>query len=164
MGSSVMEELLAQSQFENLQEGAIIPGTVTEIRENEVIVDIGGKSEGILPANEFPDVGELSIGSEIEVFLDKLEDRGLLRRRPSEDDRREKMAELTAEGRAKIEDAFPEHASLIDDLMADLDLEEKRQAASMLRRLERFVNEYDEPGVAGPPRRSRSRPRCRPAR
>ena len=45
MRSSVMEELLADSQFENLIEGNIIKGTVTEIRENEVILDIGAKSE-----------------------------------------------------------------------------------------------------------------------
>ncbi len=70
-----MEELLAQSQFESLQEGNIIKGTITEIRENEVVLDIGAKAEGIVPAHEFMDVGELQIGSEIEVFLEKLEDR-----------------------------------------------------------------------------------------
>ncbi|MGF1484143.1 MAG: 30S ribosomal protein S1 [Opitutales bacterium] len=73
--SSVMEELLAESQFETLKPGSIIKGTITEIRANEVIVDIGGKSEGSVPNNEFVDVGELQIGSEIEVFLEKLEDR-----------------------------------------------------------------------------------------
>ncbi len=70
-----MEELLAESQFETLKPGSIIKGTITEIRANEVIVDIGGKSEGSIPNNEFVDVGELQIGSEIEVFLEKLEDR-----------------------------------------------------------------------------------------
>jgi len=73
--SSVMEELLAQSQLANLNEGTIIKGTITEIRENEVVLDIGAKSEGIVPAHEFIDVGELQIGEEIEVFLEKLEGR-----------------------------------------------------------------------------------------
>jgi len=70
-----MEELLSGGQFDNLKEGSIIKGTVTEIRNNEVIVDIGGKSEGIINANEFIDVGALEIGEEIEIFLERLEDR-----------------------------------------------------------------------------------------
>ena len=73
--SSVMQELLAQSSFDKLKEGAIVPGTITEIRQNEVVVDIGGKSEGVIPANEFIDIGDLQIGSTIEVLVEKLEDR-----------------------------------------------------------------------------------------
>ena len=73
--SNLMEELLQESQFDNLKEGSIIKGTIIEIRPNEVIVDIGGKSEGIIPASEFVDVEELQVGQEIEVFLEKLEDR-----------------------------------------------------------------------------------------
>lgn len=70
-----MESLLASSTFANFAEGAIIKGVITEIRPTEVIVDIGGKSEGTIPSVEFSDVGELQIGSEIEVYLEKLEDR-----------------------------------------------------------------------------------------
>ncbi|AHF91760.1 30S ribosomal protein S1 [Opitutaceae bacterium TAV5] len=71
--SSVMQELLAESSFDNLKEGSIVPGVITEIRQNEVVVDIGGKSEGVIPANEFIDIGELQIGSTIEVYVEKLE-------------------------------------------------------------------------------------------
>ncbi|MBP6865553.1 MAG: 30S ribosomal protein S1 [Candidatus Didemnitutus sp.] len=70
-----MEQLLEQSSFDKLKEGTMIPGTITEIRANEVIVDIGGKAEGAIPANEFFDLGELQIGSSIEVLLEKLEDK-----------------------------------------------------------------------------------------
>ncbi len=70
-----MQELLAQSSFDKLKEGTMVPGTITEIRQNEVIVDIGGKAEGAIPANEFFDLGELQIGSPIEVLLEKLEDK-----------------------------------------------------------------------------------------
>jgi small subunit ribosomal protein S1 len=70
-----MQELLAQSSFDKLKEGAIVPGTITEVRQNEVVVDIGGKSEGVIPANEFIDIGDLQIGSTIEVLVEKLEDR-----------------------------------------------------------------------------------------
>ena len=75
MSSSIMEELLAESQFEKLKEGTIIPGTITEIRDNEVVIDIGAKAEGTISASEFVDVGELQIGSPIEVYVEKLEDR-----------------------------------------------------------------------------------------
>jgi len=70
-----MQELLAQSSFEKLREGSIVAGTITEIRQNEVVVDIGGKAEGVIPAVEFVDLGELQIGSPIDVFLEKLEDK-----------------------------------------------------------------------------------------
>src|SRR5690606_14928467 len=74
--SSVMEALLAQSSFGLLQEGSIVSGTITEIRQNEVVVDIGGKSEGVIPAHEFIDLGELQVGSQIEVLIEKVEDKG----------------------------------------------------------------------------------------
>jgi small subunit ribosomal protein S1 len=70
-----MEELLAQTTFDKLKEGSIIKGTITEIRQVEVVVDIGGKSEGLISASEFSDLGDLQIGEEIEIFLEKLEDR-----------------------------------------------------------------------------------------
>ena len=46
-----MQELLAQSAFDKLKEGAIVSAVITEIRQNDVVVDIGGKSEGVIPAN-----------------------------------------------------------------------------------------------------------------
>jgi len=73
--SSLMQDLLAQSSFDKLKEGSIVSGVITEIRANEVVVDIGGKAEGVISANEFADLGELQIGSSIEVILEKLEDR-----------------------------------------------------------------------------------------
>ena len=75
MYMNLMEELLQSSTVDNLIEGSIIKGTIIEIRPTEVVVDIGGKSEGIINANEFVDLSELQVGSELEVFLEKLEDR-----------------------------------------------------------------------------------------
>ncbi|MDP4776918.1 MAG: 30S ribosomal protein S1 [Opitutales bacterium] len=72
---SLMEELLSSSNLDNLKEGSIIQGTIIEIRPTEVVVDIGGKSEGIVHASEFVDMSELQVGSELEVFLEKLEDK-----------------------------------------------------------------------------------------
>jgi len=73
--STVMEELLAESKIEQLKEGSVITGTVMEIRPTEVVIDFGGKAEGAIPAHEFLDLSELEIGSDIEVFLERLEDR-----------------------------------------------------------------------------------------
>ena len=46
-----------------------------EIRPTEVVIDFGGKAEGTIPAHEFFDLGELEIGSDLEVYLERLEDR-----------------------------------------------------------------------------------------
>ena len=73
--SAVMEDLLAESKIELLKEGSVISGTVMEIRPTEVVIDFGGKAEGTIPAHEFLDLSELEIGSDIEVFLERLEDR-----------------------------------------------------------------------------------------
>ena len=54
-------------------EGQIIRGTVTEIRENEIIVDVGFKSEGSIPVSEFRDFDNLALGIQVDVFLEKLE-------------------------------------------------------------------------------------------
>jgi len=73
--SALMEELLAESKIEQLKEGSVISGTVMEIRPTEVVIDFGGKAEGTVQAHEFVDVGELEIGSDIEVYLERLEDK-----------------------------------------------------------------------------------------
>ena len=73
--NNVMEELLANSSYAELNQGSIVKGKIIEIRQNEVVVDIGGKSEGVVPVGEFPDINDIQIGQEIEVLLEKLEDR-----------------------------------------------------------------------------------------
>lgn len=70
-----MEELLAESKIELLKEGSVISGIIMEIRPTEVVIDFGGKAEGTIPAHEFLDLGDLEIGSDLEVFLERLEDR-----------------------------------------------------------------------------------------
>ncbi len=55
-------------------EGAIVKGRIVEVRPQEVLVDIGYKSEGLLPASEFKDLSEVHVGDEVEVLLERLED------------------------------------------------------------------------------------------
>ena len=63
---------LIDSKFREFREGSIVKGTILEIRPQVVLVDIGYKSEGAIPSNEFEDE-EIEIGDEIEVLLEKLE-------------------------------------------------------------------------------------------
>ena len=69
---------LIDSKFREFREGSIVKGIILEIRPQVVLVDIGYKSEGAIPSNEFEDE-EIEIGDEIEVLLEKLEnDEGMV--------------------------------------------------------------------------------------
>ncbi len=67
-----MQELIAKS-LRDFKEGSIVKGRILEIRPREVLVDIGYKSEGVIPASEFDDMDEVEVGDEVEVLLEKLE-------------------------------------------------------------------------------------------
>jgi small subunit ribosomal protein S1 len=75
-----MKELLAKSHaLRDFKEGSIVKGTILEIRPREVLVDIGYKSEGAIPAHEFDDINELQVGDEVEVLICRLEnDEGMV--------------------------------------------------------------------------------------
>ncbi len=71
-------ELFEQSErISKLKPGAIVTGTVVEIRSDVVIVNAGLKSEGVVPIDQFRnEAGELevSVGDQVKVALDALED------------------------------------------------------------------------------------------
>jgi small subunit ribosomal protein S1 len=71
-------ELFEQSlAAQNLKPGAIVTGTVVEIREDSVVVNAGLKSEGIVPISQFKNLNgelEVEVGDEVEVALDTVED------------------------------------------------------------------------------------------
>ena len=69
---------LIDQKFHTHRENSIVRGTLIEIRPQVVVVDIGAKSEGIIPISEFEDE-EFAVGDEIEVLLEKLEnDEGMV--------------------------------------------------------------------------------------
>ncbi len=73
-----MQELLAKS-YRDFKEGSIVKGRVLEIRPREVLVDIGYKSEGVIPSHEFDDIDSMEVGDEVEVLLERLEnDEGMV--------------------------------------------------------------------------------------
>lgn len=57
-----------------VKENEIVEGTVVRIEGNEVIVDIGFKSEGAVSIDEFPDPSSVNNGDKIEVFVESIED------------------------------------------------------------------------------------------
>ncbi len=73
------EQLVAlyDESMRHLEEGQIVTGTVVEVTSGEVVVDVGYKSEGLIPIQEFADVGgevKIEVGDEVEVLLEKTED------------------------------------------------------------------------------------------
>jgi len=64
---------LYEDSLKDLEEGEIVRGRVLKIDDKEVTVDVGFKSEGVIPVEEFPDLEGVKVGDEIEVFLEKTE-------------------------------------------------------------------------------------------
>ena len=59
----------------DVEEGEVVRGRVVEVRDSEILVDIGYKSEGTIPIEEFRHAGSLpKVGEEIEVYLESKED------------------------------------------------------------------------------------------
>ncbi len=70
-----MEQALKQSSKQPVAQGEIVKGSVIEVRAKEVLVDIGYKSEGVIPLNEFLEPATIQVGSEIDVLIEKLENK-----------------------------------------------------------------------------------------
>jgi len=83
----------------------------------------------------------LASGS-ITYVVDKLEQKGYLRRNGCPKDRRVTYAQITEEGRAFIEEIFPEHSQRINDLMSVLNTEEKQTAIDLLKKLGLSLGKY----------------------
>lgn len=66
-----------ENTLSEIEEKEIVTGLVVSVDDKYVIVDIGFKSEGIVPVNEFSNkvLDNLQPGDEVEVFLDRVEDR-----------------------------------------------------------------------------------------
>lgn len=70
--SQVLESLFSTTQAK-LEEGQIFKGMVLEVRPTEVLIDVGGKSEGAVPANEFEDITTVKVGDMVDVFVSQTE-------------------------------------------------------------------------------------------
>ena len=59
----------------NVNVGEVVEGTVTGLSKREVIVNVGHKSEAIIPVSEFRYNPDLKVGDKIEVYVESAEDR-----------------------------------------------------------------------------------------
>lgn len=64
---------MMDASFSSIPEQDIVTGRVVTISDKDVVIDVGGKSDGIVPRNQFE--GELAAGQEVEVFVERLENR-----------------------------------------------------------------------------------------
>ncbi|MFM8980108.1 MAG: 30S ribosomal protein S1 [Planctomycetia bacterium] len=54
----------------------VVKGRIVDIRNDEVVIDIGYKSEGVVHANEFEDISAYDVGDEVEVLLESVDEAG----------------------------------------------------------------------------------------
>ncbi|GMV21209.1 MAG: 30S ribosomal protein S1 [Vicinamibacterales bacterium] len=69
---------LYDNSFRNLAEGEVVKGTVVKVTPTDVVVDVGFKSEGLIPIEEFIDeTGQVAAqpGDIVDVLLERTEDR-----------------------------------------------------------------------------------------
>ncbi|MGC9035722.1 MAG: S1 RNA-binding domain-containing protein, partial [Verrucomicrobiia bacterium] len=69
-----MKEALEQSRV-SVAPGEIVKGRIIEIRPKEALIDIGYKSEGVIPLAEFDDPSQLKVGDEVDVLVERLENK-----------------------------------------------------------------------------------------
>ncbi len=70
---SAMDAMYA-STLRDIKEGEVSKGIIAAINLKEVIVDIGFKSEGFVPIEEFRNPSELTVGQQLEVLIENIED------------------------------------------------------------------------------------------
>ncbi|MDR2593452.1 MAG: 30S ribosomal protein S1 [Fibromonadaceae bacterium] len=74
-GIAVSDEALEiyNKTLNDFKEEVVIEGIIRHVSDLEVFVDVKGKSEGIIPREEFKEGEPIEIGSKIEVYIDKFE-------------------------------------------------------------------------------------------
>jgi small subunit ribosomal protein S1 len=60
--------------IQSIKEGEIVKGRILAVSKDEVIVDVGFKSEGVINRSEFTDDAQIQPGDPVEVFLEAMED------------------------------------------------------------------------------------------
>ncbi len=65
---------LYDESISGIKEGQIVKGIIVTVGENEIMIDIGFKSEGSVSIREFNDPSAIAIGQEVEVYLENVED------------------------------------------------------------------------------------------
>jgi small subunit ribosomal protein S1 len=66
---------LYEKTFNVIKENEIVKGKVVAVSGNDVLIDIGFKSDGRVSIDEFPDPDNIRIGDEVEIYVEKIEDK-----------------------------------------------------------------------------------------
>jgi small subunit ribosomal protein S1 len=78
--AELFKNLLNKKEVQTLREaqapipGSILKGRIVEITKDHVVIDVGLKSEGLVPIQEFSDPSTIVLDGEVEVLLDQPED------------------------------------------------------------------------------------------
>ena len=75
-GAKSREELTSayEESLNSVKDKEVIEGTIIALNKREAVVNIGYKSDGIIPMNEFRYNPDLKIGDKVEVFIENQED------------------------------------------------------------------------------------------
>ncbi len=76
-GSDSKQDVTAKydESLMKVQVGEVVEGTVIALNKREVVVNIGYKSDGIIPVTEFRYNPELAVGEKVEVYVESAEDK-----------------------------------------------------------------------------------------
>ncbi len=101
-GSGTDMDALLGKQVSDLQAGKLIKGRVIGFSGDDVVVEVGLKSEGLIPREEFSNLADLRIGDNVDVLLESVEgDGGLIQLSKRKADRQiawQRIVESTKEG------------------------------------------------------------------
>jgi small subunit ribosomal protein S1 len=79
MDSSEMEEsfeALFENSIKELKSGNVVIGTIVQVNDDDVVVDVGGKSEGVIPLREFAGderAADIKVGDQFDVLIERTE-------------------------------------------------------------------------------------------
>jgi hypothetical protein len=101
-------EVSYNSTFQPVVEKQVVKGVVVGMNEKDVVVNIGFKSDGLVPRTEFRDMPELALGDSVEVFVDIAED---------------KLGQLILSRKKALQEIEmpPEFKTKVDSTLSDLD-------------------------------------------
>ena len=96
-----MDDLLDE-RIDSLETGTLIQGKIIGFSGDDVVVEVGLKSEGLIPKEEFPNLSELKVGDTVDVLLESMEgEGGLIQLSKRKADRQiawQKIVDTTKEG------------------------------------------------------------------
>lgn len=67
-------EKLYENSFQDIVEGEITKGRIVSISDDHVVLDVGFKSDGSIPKNEFSPEDDLKVGNEVDIVIESVED------------------------------------------------------------------------------------------